>query len=96
MKGVAMAYHLVHLEVPDFEEWKKRFDEDPGGRRQIAKGHILSRNVDNPNEVFVRSEFASVEDAKKFRQQLIDSGALNDFTVKTAPTVVEVVEEQTY
>ena len=86
----------VHLEVADFDEWKKLFDADPGGRRQIAKGHILSRGVDNPNEVFVRSEFASVEDAKKFRQQLMDSGALNDLTVKTKPTVVEVVEQETY
>jgi hypothetical protein len=95
-EGVAVAYTLVHLEVADFDEWKKLFDADPGGRRQIAKGHILSRSVDNPNEVFVRSEFASVEDAKKFRQQLLDSGALNDLTVKTEPTVVEVVEQETY
>ena len=91
-----MAYTVVHLEVPDFDEWKKRFDADPGGRRQIGKGHILSRGVDNPNEVFVRSQFASVDDAKKFRQQLIDSGALNDFTIKTEPTVIEVVEQETY
>jgi len=91
-----MAYTLVHLEVVDFDEWKKRFDADPGGRRQIAKGHTLSRSVDNPNEVFVRSEFASVEDAKTFRRQLIDSGALDDFTVRTEPTVVEVVEQETY
>ena len=95
-KGAVVAYTVVHLEVPDFDEWKKRFDEDPGGRRQIATGHILSRGVDNPNEVFVRSEFASVEDARTFRQQLIDSGALNDFTVKTEPTVIEMVEQETY
>lgn len=91
-----MAYTVVHLEVPDFDEWKKLFDADPGGRRQIAKGHILSRGIDNPNEVFVRSEFASVEDARTFRQQLLDSGALSAFTVKTEPTVVEVVEQETY
>jgi hypothetical protein len=93
---VTVAYTIVHLEVPDFDDWKKLFDQDPGGRRQIAKGHVLSRNVDNPNEVFIRSEFASVDDAKRFRQQLLDSGALSDFTVTLGPTVIEVVEQETY
>jgi hypothetical protein len=91
-----MAYMVVHLEVADYDEWKKIFDSDPAGRRELAKGHMLSRAVDNPNEVFIRSEFASVDDAKKFRQQIIDSGALNHATVKTPPTVIEVVEQATY
>jgi hypothetical protein len=86
----------VHLEVADWDEWKKMFDSDPVGRKQIAKGHMLSRGVENPNEVFIRSEFALVDDAKKFRQQLIDSGVLSRSTVKTPPTVIEVVEQVTY
>jgi hypothetical protein len=90
------AYTVIHLEVADYNEWKKLFDSDPGGRRLLAKGHMLSRAVDNPNEVFVRAEFASVDDAKKFRQQLLDSGALSHATVKTPPTVIEVVEQETY
>jgi hypothetical protein len=91
-----MAYMVVHLEVADYDEWKKMFDSDPAGRRELAKGHMISRAVDNPNEVFIRSEFASVDDAKKFRQQLIDSGALNNGTIKTPPTVIEVAEQATY
>jgi hypothetical protein len=91
-----MAYMVVHLEVADYDEWKKMFDSDPAGRRELAKGHMISRAVDNPNEVFIRNEFASVDDAKKFRQQLIDSGALNRGTVKTPPTVIEVAEQATY
>jgi hypothetical protein len=91
-----MAFMVLHLEVSDYNEWKKFFDSDPAGRTRIAKGHILSRGVENPNEVFVRAEFASVADAKKFRQQLLDSGALSRSTVKTGPTVIEVVEQVTY
>jgi hypothetical protein len=91
-----MAYIVLHLEVADYDEWKEIFDSDPAGRRKLAKGHMLSRAVDSPNEVFIRSEFASVDDAKKFRQQLIDSGALSHATVKTPPTVIEMVEQETY
>ena len=69
---------------------KKLFDSDPGGRKGIATGHTVSRNVDNPNDVFIRTEYKSVEDAKRVRQQLLDSGALNRSTVKTPPTIIVV------
>jgi hypothetical protein len=91
-----MAYMLLHLEVDDYDTWKRMFDDDPAGRRKIAKGHMVSQAVDHPNEVFIRAEFASVDDAKTFRKQLLDSGVLNNATVKTPPTVVEVVDEATY
>src|SRR6266852_9265677 len=82
----AMVEMVINLEVTDYDEWKKLFDSDPGGRKGIATGHTVSRNVENPNDVFIRTEYASVEDAKKVRQQLIDSGAFNNSTVKTPPT----------
>jgi hypothetical protein len=87
---------VLNLEVDDYDEFKKRFDSDPGGRKDVAKGHTLSRNVENPNDVFIRTEYASVDDAKKVRQQLLDSGALSNFTVKTPPTIIEVAEQVTY
>jgi hypothetical protein len=49
------------------DDFKKRFDSDPGGRKGIATGHTVRRNVENPNDVFIRTEYASVEDAKKVR-----------------------------
>ena len=48
------------------------------------------------NDVFIRTEYASVEDAKKVRQQLIDSGALNKSTVKTPPTIIETADQASY
>lgn len=91
-----MAFMVMNLETPGYDEWKGMFDSDPVGRKDVAKGHILLRSVDNPNEVFVRVEFASVEDAKAFRQRLLDSGVLSRSTIKAGPTVVEAVERIDY
>lgn len=91
-----MVAMVLNLEVDDYDEWKKLFDSDPGGRRGIATGHTLSRNVENPNDVFIRTEYRSVEDAQKVRQQLLDSGALDRSTVKTPPTIIETADQVTY
>jgi hypothetical protein len=88
---------MVHqLKVEDFDAFKSLFDSDPVGRKQAAKGHLMLRSVDDPNVVFTRVEFDSVEDAKAFRDRLVASGALDQTTVLTAPTVVELVENVTY
>jgi len=92
----AVAFVVHHLQLDDFDTWKGFFDEDPVGRKQAAKGHVMLRGVDNPNEVFTRVEFDSVEDAKSFRDRLVASGALGRTTVLTPPTVVEMVENITY
>ncbi len=92
-----MAFMLGHYDVGDYDTWKREvFDADPAGRKQAAKGHTMSRSVDNPGEVFVRVEFASVDEAKSFRERLLASGALDDVNVMTRLTVVEVVDEATY
>ena len=91
-----MAFMVHHLRVNDFDTLKSFFDADPVGRKQAAKGHVMLRSVDNPNEVFTRVEFDSVDDATAFRDRLLASGALDTTTVLTPPTVVELVENITY
>ena len=91
-----MASMVHELKVEDFDEFKSVFDSDPVGRKEVAKGHVMSRSVDDPNVVFTRVEFDSLEDAKAFRDRLVASGALDQVTVLTAPTVVELVESVTY
>jgi hypothetical protein len=91
-----MAFMVHHLKVHDFDTWKQVFDEDPVGRKQAAKGHSMLRSVDNPDEVFTRVEFDSVEDAKSFRDRLVASGVLDRTTVLEQPTIVELVENITY
>jgi hypothetical protein len=87
---------VLHLDTGDFDTWKGFFDQDPVGRRETAKGHVMLRGVDSPGEVFVRVEFDSVADAQAFRDKLVASGALERATVKTPPTVVDLVENVTY
>ena len=91
-----MAFMVHHLKVDGFDDFKSMFDADPAGRKQAAKGHLMLRSVDDPNEVFTRVEFDSLEEAKAFRDRLVASGALGQTTVLTPPTVVELVENITY
>ena len=93
-----MAIMLLHLEVDDYDTWKPLFDSDPAGRKQSATGHMISRSVDNPNAIFIRTEYPSVEEAKAFRQRLLDSGVLERSGAKiiVPPTVAEVAEAVTY
>ena len=92
-----MTFLMGHYEVGDFDAWKREtFDADPGGRRQAAKGHVLSRSLDNPNEVFVAVEFDSREEAEAFRERLHASGALETVIVRTPITLVEVADRETY
>ena len=94
-----MAIVVLNFEVDDYDTWKPMFDEDPAGRRDSgATGHVVSRAVENPNEVFIRVEFPSVEHAKTFRERLIASGAMErgGMRLKSGPTVAEVDDATTY
>jgi hypothetical protein len=93
-----VASMLMHLQVDDYDAWKSMFDSDPAGRKQAATGHSIARGVDDPNAVFIRADFASVDEAKTFRQRLIESGALDrsDVSIKVQPTVVEEAEATSY
>jgi hypothetical protein len=90
------AFMLIHFEIEDFDAWKQVFDSDPGGRKGVAKGHQIYRGVDDPRQVFVATEYDSVEDANGVRERLLASGVLNDMTTKTEPTVVEVADSARY
>jgi len=87
---------LGSFHVADYDRWKAQFDGDRVGRREVAKGHQVFQDVDNPNHVFVGIEFSSAEDAKAFRERLRGSGVLEEMTDETAPTVVEVTDRSTY
>jgi hypothetical protein len=91
-----MAAIVGVFETRDYDSWKEMFDSDPVGRKQAAKGHRVMRSVENPNEVFVRVDFNSVEEARAFRERLLTSRALDDVTVVKQPTVVDVADEATY
>jgi hypothetical protein len=61
---------LVGVFEGDFDAFKQRFDSDPLGRSQAAKGHTMLRGVDTPNEIFLRVKFDSAEETKSFRDKV--------------------------
>jgi hypothetical protein len=80
----------------DYDAFKQQFDSDPLGRKQLATGHVMLRGVDNPNEIFVRVEFNSVEDARSFQEKVRASDILGNVNVRVPPTVTEIVDQATY
>jgi hypothetical protein len=91
-----MAFLLGVFDTRDFDTWKQMFDSDPAGRKQAGQGHRVFRSADDPNRAFISVEFASADDAKSFREKLLASGALDNVTIQTEPTVVELVDEARY
>jgi hypothetical protein len=87
---------IVGVFEGDFDAFKRQFDQDPLGRKQAAKGHTLLRGVDNPNEVFVRIEFATAEEATSFAEKVRSSTVLQNMSVKVPPTAVELADQATY
>ena len=90
-----MAFMLTRIDVGDYEAWKPMFDQDGPRARESSKGWRIFRNADNPGEVFIQIEFASVEDAREGRERLLASGVLDRFTDMSGPTIVEEAEAVT-
>jgi hypothetical protein len=87
---------LVGVFEGDFDAWKEMFLSDPLGRAQVAKGHTILRGVDNPNQIFVRIEFDSAEEAKAFGEKVRGSDVLAKVNVKIPPTVAELADQASY
>ncbi len=87
---------LVGVFEGDYDAWKQRFDADPLGRKQVAKGHTLLRGVENPNEFFLRLEFDSGQEALSFQANVRGSNVLQGLTVKVPPTAVELADQANY
>ena len=91
-----MALMLMSFEVDNYDEWKRLFDSDPGGRKSVALGHRISRSVDNPNEIFLSVEYASAEDARTVLGRLKQAGVFERFQPRLGPAITEIAEETTY
>jgi hypothetical protein len=91
-----MALMLFSFEVDNYDEWKELFDSDPGGRKSVAKGHRISRSVDNPNEIFLSVEYASADDARTVLARLQEAGVFQRFQPRLGPAITEIAEETTY
>ena len=91
-----MPYFLTRLNVGNYDAWKPQFDQDLPRAREAATTHRIFRNADNPGEVYILVEFASLEDAREGRQRVMQSGVLDRFEDKSLPVIVEQAESKTY
>ncbi len=82
------AFIITRIQVGDYEAWRPMFDQDRPRAREKAKVQRIFRSVDDPNDVFIFLEFASVDDANEGRRRLMESGVLDRFEDKHGPNVV--------
>ena len=82
------AFIITRIQTGDYERWRPMFDQDKPRAREKAQIQRVLRGVDDPNEVFIYLEYASLEDANEARARLVSSGVLERFDDKHGPTVV--------
>ncbi|HVM12728.1 MAG TPA: hypothetical protein VM287_00155 [Egibacteraceae bacterium] len=86
--------------APDFDAWKKAFDDDPLGREQSGvRRHRVYRSVDDPNHVWIDLELETDDEAVALRDRLQELWqrvqAQGLIGVPTAH-IVEQVEDRQY
>jgi hypothetical protein len=88
-RTAVLAFIITRIQVGDYDAWRPMFDQDRPGARRKAKVQRVFRGLDDPNQVFILLEFASVEDANEARGRLVASGVLDRFEDKHGPNVVQ-------
>ena len=89
----------IEHSVPDYDAWKRAFDNDPVGRKRGGvRRHRVSRPVDDPRYVMVDLEFETRQEAEAFGGALRDLWQQVDGQVMANPKarLVEIVESQEY
>jgi hypothetical protein len=86
--GDAAAFIITRIQVGDYGAWRPMFDQDRPGAREKAIAQRVFRGADDPDEVFILLEFATVEDAREAERRLHDSGVLERFADRHGPNVV--------
>lgn len=92
--------HVLRIEhpVPSFDGWKKAFDSDPIGRKQMGvRSYRVFRPTDDPNFAAVDLEFDSASRAEACLSALRELWGQVDGSVMRDPRVriLTVVEDTT-
>ncbi len=85
--------------VPDYNNWKKAFDNDPVSRKQSGvKRYKIFRPTDNPNYVIIELEFDTLDEAKKLLEALQQLWKQVEGKVMTGPKtrIIEIIESKEY
>jgi hypothetical protein len=79
---------FVRHEVADYAEWRRVYDGfSPTQKVLGVQDQAVYQAIDNPNDITVRHEFATLEAAQAFGGSPELRAAMHDSGVKGAPTV---------
>jgi heme-degrading monooxygenase HmoA len=90
---------IVSHHVSDYDQWYPVFKEHGEVRRTHgATGHTVTRTVEDPNQLVVVNEFATVEGAQAFMADPSLADAMQRAGVDGEPTIylVDEVEDVRY
>jgi hypothetical protein len=66
-RSALMVRLLIRHNVADYKAWRKVYDEFDAERKTLGvTGHAVFQSVDDPNDVTVWHDFATLEKAKSF------------------------------
>ena len=83
-----MATMFVRHNVTDFAKWKQVFDDlGPTQKRMGVTSDAVFRAADNPNDITVTHEFASIAAAQDFAGSAELKTAMQNAGVAGAPTI---------
>jgi hypothetical protein len=82
------AFIITRIQTGDYDRWRPMFDRDQPRAREKAQVQRVLRSADDPSEVFIYLEYASLDDANEARDRLLSSGVLDRFDDKHGPNVL--------
>lgn len=82
------AFIITRIQTRDYDTWRPLFDKDHPRAREKALAQRILRSVEDPDEVFIYLEFASLGDAEEARDRLLSSGVLDRFDDRHGPNVL--------
>jgi hypothetical protein len=82
------AFIITRIQTGDYDTWRPMFDRDQPRAREKAQVQRVLRSADDPSEVFIYLEYASLDDANEARDRLLSSGVLDRFDDKHGPNVL--------
>jgi len=83
-----MTTMIARHNVSDYAAWRKVYDDFDGTRRQMGcTAQAVYRAADNPNDVTITHEFASLEAAQAFAGSDALREAMHNAGVAGEPTI---------
>lgn len=82
------AFIITRIQTDAYDRWRPMFDQDRPRAREKAVVQRVLQSTEDPNEVFIYLEYASLEDANEARDRLVSSGVLERFDDTSGPHVL--------